>query len=81
MEAQLDDLYFPRSIKRIGEEIFENGVNDTNISRIHFPSMHIIFDDEAFGFLGPSDIEIYAPDGSDAIAYAKKWEVPYVIES
>ena len=81
LEAQLDDLYFPRSIKHIGEGIFENGVNNTNISRIHFPSMHITFDDEAFGFLGPSDIEIYAPDGSDAIAYAKKWEVPYVIES
>ena len=24
--------------------------------------MHITFDDEAFGFLGPSDIEIYAKD-------------------
>lgn len=80
LEAQLDDLYFPRSIKHIGECVFQIRVNDTDISRLHFPSMHITFDDEAFGSY-PSDIEIYAPEGSDAIAYAKKWNLPYVIEN
>lgn len=81
IDAILDDLYFPHTIQRIKNEIFNNIINDTCIKRVHIPSVTTRLYKCEYRLPFSDDVIICAPEKSDAAEFAKEWGFSYEVEN